>query len=123
MILVGTAGFSYADWRESFYPADIKDRDMLQYYARLFPVVEIDFTYYRLPTSRGMGGMVAKTPEGFEFCVKAYKGMTHEPGQGEEAGEERGETFKAFREALAPVAESGRLGCVLAQFPWNFRPS
>ena len=123
MILVGTAGFSYADWRESFYPAEIKDRDMLRYYARLFPVVEIDFTYYRLPTSRGMAGMVAKTPEGFEFCVKAFKGMTHEPSEVREAGGERDETFRAFREALGPIAESGRLGCVLAQFPWSFRPS
>ncbi|MHB8926290.1 MAG: DUF72 domain-containing protein [Bacillota bacterium] len=119
MILIGTAGFSYADWKGEFYPADVKDRDMLQYYAERFPAVEIDFTYYRLPTSRGMAGMVGKTPAGFEFCVKAYKGMTHKAGE----TEERRQTFQAFREALAPVADGGRLGCVLAQFPWSFRPS
>lgn len=120
MILVGTAGFSYADWRGGFYPPDLKDRDMLAFYATHFPVVEVDFTYYRLPTVKGMAGMAAKVPEGFAFCVKAFKGMTHEPdGRPGEVGE----TFRAFREALDPLVQTGRLGCVLAQFPWSFRPS
>ncbi|HEY3314965.1 MAG TPA: DUF72 domain-containing protein, partial [Bacillota bacterium] len=69
---------------------------------------------------KGMAGMAAKTPPGFEFCVKAFKGMTHEPnGPAEQVATD----FRVFGEALRPLVEESRLGCVLAQFPWSFRPS
>jgi uncharacterized protein YecE (DUF72 family) len=113
-ILIGTSGFSYDDWRGYFYPADLKREEMLSFYARYFPVVEINATYYRLPTPTTMLQMARKVPEGFRFVVKANQEMTH-------ADRFQPEAFAQFREALEPLREAGMLGCVLAQFPWSFR--
>ncbi len=119
MIYVGTAGFKYSDWKGLFYPPGLKDADMLAFYAQQFPVVELDFTYYRMPTVRTMAGLESKTPPGFRFTVKAHRSMTHElPGPGELAA-----AFAQFQEALVPIAGAGKLACVLAQFPWSYRPS
>jgi len=118
VILVGTAGFSYDDWHGALYPEGLSPRDRLTYYARRFPAVEIDFTYYRMPTARTMAGMERKTPEGFRFCVKTYRELTHEVP--DDPGVLDG-LFRQYREALAPLEDAGKLGCVLAQFPWKFQ--
>ncbi|MDP2871035.1 MAG: DUF72 domain-containing protein [Bacillota bacterium] len=118
MILLGTAGFSYADWRGVLYPDALPARDMLAFYATRFSAVELDFTYYRMPTAATLGSMARRTPPGFEFCVKAFRGMTHE------LPEDPGDipaTFHQFLEALRPLHDNGKLGCVLLQFPWAFR--
>ncbi|MEW6105182.1 MAG: DUF72 domain-containing protein [Bacillota bacterium] len=120
MVLIGTAGFSYKDWKGIFYPEDIKDSEMLGFYAGHFPCVELDFTYYQMPSVRTIEGLARKVPEGFEFCVKAHKGMTHEL-KGAEGKEDNEGTFRAFAEALRPMTSRGSLGCVLAQFPWGFK--
>jgi len=120
VIQVGTAGFSYKDWRGVFYPDDIKDGDMLGFYVRHFPCVELDFTYYRMPGTRTMEGLARKVPDGFDFCVKANKAMTHEAAR-PEGGKADEKVFGAFAEALLPMTSRGSLGCVLAQFPWSFK--
>ncbi len=121
MVLIGTAGFSYKDWKGIFYPGDIKDGEMLGFYAGRFPCVEVDFTYYQMPSARTMEGLARKVPEGFEFCVKANKTMTHEVGAAEEGGEANADAFRAFSEALRPMTSRGSLGCVLTQLPWGFK--
>jgi uncharacterized protein YecE (DUF72 family) len=115
MIHLGTSGFSYADWVGKWYPDGLKKADMLRYYARKFNVVEVNFTYYRMPTARTLKQMSAKTGGGFEFVVKANSEMTHE-----RTGEP--EVFRVFQEALKPLIEQEKLGCILAQFPNSFRP-
>jgi uncharacterized protein YecE (DUF72 family) len=120
VILVGTSGFSYADWRGSFYPEGLGQKDMLAFYARRFPVVELNFSYYRMPTARTLAGMEAQTPPGFEFLIKAHQSMTHDI-PADQAG--RDQVFGEFRGALRPVEEAGKLGCVLFQFPWAHRPT
>ena len=120
MILVGTSGYSYDDWRDGFYGSDIKRRDFLSFYARHFPTVELDFTYYRMPDARTLAGIERKTPEGFLFCVKLHSSMTHE------IPAERAEMLtneRLFSEAVRPLVAAGKLGCLLAQFPWSFRRS
>jgi len=119
VILVGTSGFSYKDWRGCFYPENTAPRDMLSFYARHFPVVELNFSYYRMPTARTLAPMDAKTPDRFEFLIKAHKSMTHEID--DDTGG-RAKTFSEFRAALEPLEKAGKLGCVLFQFPWKFRP-
>ncbi|MEW6522030.1 MAG: DUF72 domain-containing protein [Bacillota bacterium] len=119
MIYVGTAGFKYPDWKGTFYPPTTKDADMLTYYTGHFPVVELDFTYYRMPNVRTLAGLEQKTPDGFRFCVKANRAMTHDCPPGPEL---QG-VFREFASALEPLLDSGKLACVLAQFPWSFRPS
>ncbi len=119
MILVGTSGFSYADWRGAFYPDGLPERDMLAYYAERFPVVELNFSYYRMPNVRTLGAMVTRTPDNFEFAIKAHQSMTHEESLGPD---ERRVAFDEFRAALRPLEGAGRLGAVLFQFPWKYRP-
>src|SRR6266536_5445880 len=116
-ILIGTSGFSYDDWRGHFYPKEIGKREMLGYYAESFPTVEVNSTYYHVPNPATFVQMSQKVPGDFEFAVKAHKEMTHSDG------ELIPEAFTAFRRALEPLEERGQLGCVLAQFPWSFKPS
>jgi uncharacterized protein YecE (DUF72 family) len=113
-ILIGTSGFSYDDWKGYFYPADLKRGEMLSFYARRFRTVEINSSYYRVPSPTTMFQMVAKVPPAFEFVLKAHRDMTH-------SEQFQPEAFAPFREALEPVQEAGMLGCVLAQFPWSFK--
>lgn len=117
MLYVGTAGFSYKDWKGVFYPEDMKPGDFLEHYSRLFPCVEIDYTYYRQPVPKTMTAMVSKVPPWFRFTVKAHKTLTHEIPVGSDLDREA----KTFIQGVMPMAESGTLGSILFQFPWSFR--
>lgn len=112
-IIVGTSGYSYQDWKGPFYPADISDRDMLAFYARRFPAVEINFTYYRLPAARTMAAIARKAPA-LSYAVKLTGDITHE-------GKLTKELAADYRRGVQPMAEAGVLGCLLAQFPWRFK--
>ena len=114
-IYIGTSGYSYDDWIGPVYPPDLPKSEFLSYYAQLFDAVEINYTYYSMPNLYTMRALAAKVPADFKFSVKAHRSMTHE----REAGEEE---FAAFCEALQPLVAEGKLGCVLAQFPWSFKP-
>jgi len=114
MIRVGTSGFSYKDWEGVFYPKDLAPADRLTYYAHEFDTVEINFSYYRIPTARTLAAMAKKTPPDFVFTIKAFRGLTHERT-------DNAADFAAFIKALAPWRATGKLGCVLAQFPNSFR--
>ena len=119
MIRVGTSGFHYADWYGVFYPPDLDRQEMLTYYARHFDLVELDYTYYQMPNARSLAAMAAKTPPGFLFALKLYREFTHRPDL---TGRELDRLAGEFKEALAPLREAGKLACLLAQFPWRFRP-
>ncbi|MEM3658255.1 MAG: DUF72 domain-containing protein, partial [Candidatus Hadarchaeum sp.] len=80
------------------------------YYARWFNTVEINSTYYRIPSPYMMAALVRKVPKGFVFTVKVPKEMTHERGKFEEA-------VGPFLSALSPMVEAGCLASLLAQFP------
>jgi len=116
MIYLGTSGFSYKDWVGPFYPKGMPQRDWLLYYSQEFDCCEINSTYYAIPTVENIETMAGKTGDGFLFAVKANKEMTHEY-------KGNVEVFKAFRDMLQPLIEQGKLGCVLAQFPYSFRYS
>ncbi len=113
MIYIGTSGYSYDDWVGPVYPPGLPKQEWLAYYAREFQACEINFTYYRLPSARTLAAMEAKTPPGFVFTVKASQELTHDRDDPEPA-------FAAFRAGVAPLVEAGKLGCVLAQFPYAF---
>lgn len=118
MIRIGTSGFSFPDWVGPFYPAGTPQRAMFAYYTTQFSMVELDFTYYRMPNRATMASLESRSPAGFLFCVKAYKEMTHELP--EHAGLPE-DVFTEYLEALVPVVDAGKLGCILAQFPWGFK--
>jgi len=116
-IRVGTAGWSYDDWNAIVYPARPgRGFDRLELMASLFDTNEINSSFYRIPSpgqTADWARRVAHNPR-FAFTAKLYRDFTHEGKAG--AAEER-----AFAEAMEPLARAGRLGCVLAQFPFSFR--
>lgn len=74
---VGTSGWHYAHWRGPFYPSDLAPAKMLRYYADRFDTVEINNTFYRLPTTSALETWCQETPKDFCFAVKASRYITH----------------------------------------------
>jgi len=149
-ILVGTTSWTEKTLVESgrFYPPDTHTAEVrLRYYSAQFPVVEVDRSYYGLPTSRNAGLWVERTPDGFVFDVKAFRlftqhqtppdalpkdireGLTMSTKKNlyykDMPAEVLDELWGRFRSALDPLRQAGKLGVVLFQFaPWFvFRPS
>ena len=112
MIHLGTSGYSYSDWIGPFYPGRTKPGDMLELYAERFRSVEINSTYYRLPGARTFAGMAKRVGPDFRFAVKLPGDITHKGLL---------ETSTAFCEVTRPLADAGKLACVLAQFPYSFK--
>ena len=115
MIRVGTAGFSYKDWEGIVYPEKKPAGfDPLAYLAGFFPCMEMNVTFYRVPTAKMVEKWV-RTVEGhedFRFTFKLYRGLTH-------ATED--EALGPYLDALRPCRDAGRLGAILLQFPFFFR--
>lgn len=109
-LLAGTSGFSYAPWKGPFYPADLPDGEMLSYYAARFPTVEINNTFYRMPSPKVLEGWAAKVPEQFTFTLKSPRRITHDMRLAE-VGEQVGE-FARRATLLGP-----RLARLLFQLP------
>ena len=101
----GTSGFSYKEWKGSFYPEDLPDAGMLAYYAGRFPAVEINNTFYRMPTRKLLAGWADQVPPGFRFVLKASRKITHQKklaGTDDEIGY-LAETSRALGERLGPT--------------------
>jgi uncharacterized protein YecE (DUF72 family) len=75
---IGTSAFTAAGWPGSFYPAELKPKDYLTYYATRFDTVEIDSTFYHPPSSSTVSGWAQKTPDGFLIAAKVPQVITHE---------------------------------------------
>jgi uncharacterized protein YecE (DUF72 family) len=76
-ILVGTSGWSYKEWKGSFYPDDLPADDMLRYYASRLPTVEINNSFYRIPKEKVLLDWAAQVPAEFRFVLKASRRITH----------------------------------------------
>jgi uncharacterized protein YecE (DUF72 family) len=113
-IKIGTSGYSFEDWRGTFYPEDIKKGKMFDYYLEYFPAVEINSTYYRIPHPAVMANIEKKSPKGYDFFVKTPQAVTHKRKKIEES-------VKEYRESLKPMDEAGKLRGLLAQFPYSFK--
>ncbi len=117
MIRVGPAGWSYQDWEGIVYPPKKGFKfDPLAYLANLFDTIELNNTFYRPPTPQ-MGKSWAKRVQSnprFKFTAKLYRNFTHERQSLSETDE------GVFKAGLEPLAESGRLGVLLLQFPYSF---
>lgn len=74
---LGTSGWSYPDWKKVFYPKEVKSTDWLKYYSSEFPTVEINNTFYHMPTPSVVEKWAETVPEGFLFSVKASRYITH----------------------------------------------
>ena len=111
---VGTSGFSYAEWKGPFYPADLPASGMLGYYAERLPAVEINNTFYRLPRRSVLEGWAAQVPEGFRFAIKASQRITHLKRLKDVADETR-----YLLDVTQALGE--RLGVLLFQLPPNLK--
>jgi uncharacterized protein YecE (DUF72 family) len=114
---VGTSGYSYPDWRGFYYPNQTKTSQMLPFYAREFEAVEINYTFYRIPTAKSLAVMAGKVPQRFKFTLKVNQALTHAAvgNSGLDA-----QLCREFTAALAPLQAQDKLGCLLAQFPTAF---
>jgi uncharacterized protein YecE (DUF72 family) len=111
---VGTSGYSFQDWLGTVYPSGLRSGDFLSHYASLFSSVEVNSTYYRVPSPRVFARMREKVPQDFTFIVKLPKEVTHERGRFDTV-------VTPFRSAVSPLQEAGQLGGLLAQFPYSFK--
>ncbi len=114
MLRIGTSGFSYDDWKGEVYPKNLAKKDMLAWYTRWFETLEVNSTYYTIPSPRSFSAMADKSPDGFDFVVKAHQDMTH-------ADKAVDDSFESFKYAITPLLDRKKLGCVLAQYPWKFK--
>jgi uncharacterized protein YecE (DUF72 family) len=117
-VRVGCSGWNYRHWRERVYPKGLPARRWLEYYATLFATVEVNATFYRLPTRSAVAGWVEQTPPEFVFAVKSSRYLTHIKRLTDlEGGVER------FYDRIDPLVEARKLGPVLWQLPENFHRS
>ena len=116
MILVGTSGYNYPEWKGSFYPADLAASKMLPYYASKFRTVEINYTFYRMPTSKIVNAWAAQVPPEFRFTLKAPKRITHDKRLRAAEVADSLQTFVSVAGELGP-----QLAALLFQLPPNFK--
>lgn len=116
MVLVGTSGYNYPEWKGSFYPPDLPTAKMLGYYAGRFPTVEINYTFYRMPTPKLVAGWASQVPDAFRFTLKAPKRITHDKRLRPADVADPLSAFLAAASELGPAR-----GALLFQLPPNFK--
>ena len=136
-VRIGTCSWADDALSKHWYPPGVPARERLPYYAERFSTVEVDSTYYRVPDEKMVRGWADRTPEGFVMHVKAFGLMTRHPVKLEQvppdlreglpvdhrgrvdrpSRDRRGDVFRAFLDALAPLRDSGKLGGILFQLP------
>jgi uncharacterized protein YecE (DUF72 family) len=133
-IKIGTSGYSYSGsppkgWYGAFYPEKkSKGFDELKYYSQIFNTCEINNTFYRPPSPAVAKGWADKTPADFSFAVKLWQKFTHPMKISRAKSDERWEPatqsdFDEFRAGILPLAEAGKLGALLLQYPAGFHYS
>jgi len=113
-LYVGTSGYSYNEWKGSFYPEDLPAKEMLSYYASRLPAVEINNTFYRLPQRSMLENWKQQVPNDFRFSIKASQRITHFKRLQDVADE-----TKYLLDTAAALEEG--LGVVLFQLPPNLK--
>jgi uncharacterized protein YecE (DUF72 family) len=114
MILLGVCGFSYEDWIGPVYPPGLPKSSWLSFIAGQVDSIELNVTFYAYVAHRTVSGWAERTPPDFTFSAKLHRDLTHERGRLD---------CRPFLEQLQPLREAGKLACVLAQFPYSFKPT
>ena len=116
-VRVGCSGWNYGHWRNGvFYPPRMPASRWLEHYARHFDTVEVNATFYRLPTVKAVQGWVEGSPPDFVFAIKASRYLTHIKRLTDLGG-----GLETFYERIEPLVRSPKLGPVLWQLPESFR--
>jgi uncharacterized protein YecE (DUF72 family) len=114
MIWIGTSGYNYPEWKGSFYPPTLPASKMLQFYSARFPTVEINYTFYRMPTEKLVQGWSSGTPSPYRLTLKAPKRITHDKRL-----RDCGELVRAFCQAAGTLGD--KLGVLLFQLGPSFK--
>jgi len=109
-VLTGTSGFSYTAWRGSFYPEKLAEAKMLAYYAEQLRTVEINNSFYRMPSPEALGKWAAETPPSFHFALKSPRRITHEKKLADV-----GDSLQRLEQAARTLGD--KLGPILFQLP------
>jgi uncharacterized protein YecE (DUF72 family) len=112
---IGCSGWNYEHWRGRFYPEGLPESRWLAHYAQSFDTVELNASFYRLPTRRSAERWAEATPQEFLFAVKASRYLTHVKRL-----REVGKGVALLCERIEPLAGAGKLGPILWQLPENF---
>jgi uncharacterized protein YecE (DUF72 family) len=116
MLLAGASGYSFKEWKGTFYPDKMKPEEMLGYYSDRLPTVEINNTFYRMPKTTVLENWAASVPEGFRFAIKASRRITHMSRiKAESSAEPVGFLYKNL------AALGAKRGPVLFQLPPNLK--
>ncbi|MBM9511565.1 DUF72 domain-containing protein [Desulfogranum marinum] len=114
-VRIGTCGFSYPEWIEAgVYPAGTKSAHMLTLYSKLFPVVELNYTWYQMPRVESLERMASRVPPSFFFTAKLTRTMTHE------ISDEWQQQARLYCQGVEPLLNNGNLLAILLQFPPSF---
>lgn len=113
-IIVGCAGWEYKDWIGPFYPKKLEPRDHLEYYSKFFNLVEINSTFYNLPSEESVKSWASRVPESFGYVVKAWQKITHDLND-----PDLDYYVSQFFNRIKPLKE--KLHRVLLQFPPRFK--
>ena len=116
VLRVGTSGYAYPAWRGGFYPDRLPAKEMLAFYSRELPTVEINHSFYRMPAERTLREWAAAVPAGFQFALKLNQKLTHV-----QRLRDCEELLERFLGAASVLAASQQLGPLLVQLPPNFR--
>jgi uncharacterized protein YecE (DUF72 family) len=114
-LLIGTSGYDYPEWKPDFYPEKTARAKFLEYYATQFNSLELNGTYYRMPTAEQMKRMIQRTAGTVQFSIKAPKEFTHIADKSRYR-----QLISELKTALEPLQKSNVLLCVLFQFPQSF---
>lgn len=113
-LLIGTSGYDYPEWKGVFYPQELKRKDFLSYYATQFNALELNNTFYNMPTAERLYSFYERSEGKLQFSVKANRLLTHEINSTWQIAAED------FKTALTPLYENGCLSAVLFQLPESF---
>jgi len=113
-LYVGTSGYSYKEWKGTFYPEDMPDKQMLRYYGERFRSVEINNTFYRMPKASVLENWAAEVPAAFKFVLKASQRITHF-----QRLKDAGDSLSYLLKVAGVLKE--RLGPLLFQLPPHFK--
>jgi uncharacterized protein YecE (DUF72 family) len=114
-LLIGTSGYDYPDWKSGFYPEKLARTKFLEYYSEHFNSLELNGTYYRMPTAEQMRKMIDKSGGRVRFTVKAFGDLTHALDKTKYQ-----QLMCEFKNALEPLINNNLLLCALFQFPESF---
>jgi len=115
-VRIGSAGWAFKEWRGPFYPEKLPQREWLRHYASAFETVEVNSTFYRLPSEGTVRGWVEQTPAGFRFAVKASRYITHVKKLNSPE-----KYIERFLAGIEPLTAASKLEAVLWQLPPSLR--